>query len=253
MSQSLRHPIILDIARRDGRVSVEELAREMQVSVQTIRRDLHDLADAGQLTRVHGGAVLPSGVANIGYSDRRDLNSAAKSKMAQHCASLIPNGGSVFLNIGTTTEAVARALLQHENLLVVTNNLNVANILAANPACDVVVVGGTLRRSDGGLIGALTMRMIEQFKVDIAVIGCSAVDNKGTMLDYDLAEVGVSQTILRQSRSAILMADASKFQRTAPVCIGSLADVDRVITDQPLSAGLAEYCASVGTVVTVPG
>ena len=133
MSQSFRRPGSLSIARRDGKVTVDGLAAHFGVTLQTIRRDLTDLADAGQLDRVHGGAVLPSGIANIGYEERRGLNHAAKTAIAARCAAAIPEDASAFPNIGTSTEAVARALLGHRKLMVITNNMNVANILVANP------------------------------------------------------------------------------------------------------------------------
>ncbi|MEO1398702.1 MAG: DeoR/GlpR family DNA-binding transcription regulator [Pseudomonadota bacterium] len=242
MSQTFRHPDILEIARQTGKVTVDGLAAHFGVTVQTIRRDLSDLAEAGKLERVHGGAILPSGVTNILYEERRALNATSKARIAQACAAHIPNGSSVFLNIGTTTEAVAQALLDHENLMVVTNNMNVATTLAANDACSVVVAGGTLRRSDGGLVGPLTSRTVEHFKVDIAVIGCSALDEGGDMLDFDLQEVGVSQTILRQCRRAFLVADVSKFARTAPARIASLAQIDTMFTDADVPEGLARRC-----------
>lgn len=242
MSQTFRHPEILEIARREGRVTVERLADYFSVTHQTIRRDLTDLADSGQLERVHGGAVLPSGTSNIGYEDRRALNETAKVAIARACAARIPPDSSVFLNIGTSTEAVARELLRHKNLLVVTNNMNVANILVANPDCQIVVTGGSLRRSDGGLVGNMTTQIIRQFKVDLAVVGCSALDADGDLLDFDFQEVGVSQAILEQARSAYLVADASKFQRTAPARIASMAEVDTFFTDAQPPAALIDRC-----------
>lgn len=254
MSQSFRQPEILDIARRDGLVTVEGLADHFGVTLQTIRRDLTDLADAGRLERVHGGAVLPSGTTNIGYEDRRTLNADRKTDIARLCAQDIPDDCSLFLNIGTSTEAVAHALLNHRNLLVVTNNMNVANILAANTGCDVIVAGGSLRRSDGGLVGPLTMDTIRQFKFDIAVIGCSALDQDGDLLDFDIQEVGVSQTIIAHSRRTFLVADQSKFQRSAPARIAALADIDTFYTDAPLSAPLTAQCRDWGVRVAVtPG
>ena len=109
MSQTIRHPEIIEIARRDGKVTVEDLSAHFGVTLQTIRRDLTDLAEAGRLERVHGGAVLPSGTSNIGYDERRQLNAEAKDAIGAACARAIPNKCSVFLNIGTTTEAVAWA------------------------------------------------------------------------------------------------------------------------------------------------
>ncbi|SIS82652.1 DeoR/GlpR family DNA-binding transcription regulator [Phaeovulum vinaykumarii] len=251
MSQTFRHPEILEIARREGRVTVEGLAEHFGVTHQTIRRDLSELAEAGRLERVHGGAILPSGVTNIGYEARRDLNAAAKAAIAERCAAAIPDEASVFLNIGTSTEAVARALLGHRNLMVVTNNMNVANILVASESCQVIVAGGVLRRSDGGLVGGVTQRMIEQFKVDFAVIGCSALDADGDLLDFDIQEVGVSQTILRQARRAFLVADQSKFQRTAPARIAPLSAIDTFFTDRALPGDLAARCTQWGTRVEI--
>ncbi len=251
MAQSFRQTDILDLARQQGKVTVEDLVARFGVTPQTIRRDLTELAESGQLERVHGGAMMPSGVTNIGYEDRRDLNPDAKAAIAQRCAADIPNDCSVFLNIGTSTEAVARALLQHRNLMVITNNINVANILVANPEIDIMLAGGMLRRSDGGLTGSMTTELIEQFKVDVAVIGCSALDHDGDLLDFDMQEVSVSQTILRQARKSFLVADHSKFQRTAPARIGSLGQIDTFFTDLALTLSLDRMCRDWGTEVVL--
>ncbi len=251
MSQSFRQPEILEIARREGRVTVEGLAEHFGVTLQTIRRDLSDLAEAGRLDRVHGGAVLPSGTANIGYEHRRGLNPEAKVAIAAACAAEISDDASIFLNIGTSTEAVARALLRHRGLMVVTNNMNVATILAENAEAQVIVTGGALRRSDGGLVGALTTRTIQQFKFDLAVIGCSALDETGDLLDFDLEEVGVNQNLLGRSRRTVLVADHSKFSRTAPARIASLREIDAFYTDAPPPAPVAQRCAEWGTRIVV--
>jgi DeoR family glycerol-3-phosphate regulon repressor len=251
VSQSFRQPDILEIARIEGKVTVEDLAERFDVTVQTIRRDLTELANAGKLERVHGGAILPSGVTNIIYEERRRLNEDAKQAIGRACAAAIPDNASVFLDIGTTTEAVARELLGHENLMVVTNNMNVANTLLSNKSCEIVVAGGTLRRADNGLVGNLTARTIENFKFDHAILGCSALDEDGDLLDFDIQEVVVGQTLLKRSREVFLVADHSKFKRSAPVRIGSLRDIDHVFTDRPLSASLTENCAAWGTAITV--
>ncbi len=251
MAQSFRQAEIIEIAQRDGKVTVEGLAEHFSVTLQTIRRDLAELGEHGKLERVHGGAILPSSIANIGYEDRRGLNQTGKEGIARACAALLPESSSIFLNIGTTTEAVARELRAHHDLMVVTNNMNVANILAQNEACQVILTGGALRRSDGGLVGNLTTETIRQFKFDYAVIGCSALDEEGDILDFDIQEVGVSQTIIRQSRKIILVADHTKFQRHAPARIGSLAEVDLFITDRPLPAPLTSACKNWGTEVIV--
>ncbi|WP_171131310.1 MULTISPECIES: DeoR/GlpR family DNA-binding transcription regulator [unclassified Ruegeria] len=251
MTQTFRHPEILDIARRDGKVTVEGLASHFGVTLQTIRRDLTDLAEAGRLERVHGGAVLSSGTTNIGYEERRALHRDSKRAIARACAAEIPNNASLFLNIGTSTEAVAEELRYHQNLLVVTNNMNVANILADSPGCEIIVTGGTLRRSDGGLVGNLAAETIRQFKFDLAVIGCSALDHEGDLLDFDIQEVSVSQTILRQSRSTFLVVDQTKLSRSAPARIASLADIDVVFTDHAFPQDLSQSCETWGTKLVI--
>ena len=246
MGTSFRKSEILDLARKDGRVEVDALAARFGVAVQTIRRDLGELAAEGKLARVHGGAIFPTGVENIQYEVRRQLEAPAKAAIAAAVAAEIQPNTALFLNIGTTTEAVARALVGHENITVITNNIHVATILAANPSCEIILTGGTLRRADGGLVGDLAIESVRQFKVDFAVIGCSAIDGDGDLLDFDLQEVRVSKAILAQARSKLLVADASKFARSAPARIASLAEVDAVFTNG-MPAPLVEACARWGT------
>ncbi|MGB0799630.1 MAG: DeoR/GlpR family DNA-binding transcription regulator [Planktomarina sp.] len=212
-------------------LSSQQLAQAMRVTVQTIRSDLRYLAQAGVLERTHGGAIAPSGVRHIEYTQRRNLNRSVKDKIARATARLIPNDSSIFLNIGTTTEAIAKALHHHQNLIVVTNNLNVATILASHPSAQVVVTGGQLRQTDGGLTGDLAVHTVQQFRVDYAIIGASALDASGDLLDFDPQEVRVTQTILDQARVSILVADGSKFQRVAPVRITSMQNLDHVVID----------------------
>ncbi|MES2843555.1 MAG: DeoR/GlpR family DNA-binding transcription regulator [Pseudomonadota bacterium] len=251
MALSFRQTEILELARAEGRVVVEDLAQRFDVTLQTIRRDLSELADAGHLDRVHGGAVARTGVANIGYEQRRRMNEAAKAAIARACAQAIPENCSIIMNLGTTTEAVARELLTHRNITVITNNMNVANILVANPGCDIMVAGGALRRIDGGLVGELTTQFFEQFKVDVAVIGTSALDHDGDLLDFDLAEVRVSKAIIRQARRTFLVVDHSKLDRSAPARLASLSEIDTVFTDRALPNDLARKCAEWGTSVHV--
>ncbi|MCK0168567.1 DeoR/GlpR family DNA-binding transcription regulator [Jannaschia sp. S6380] len=251
MVSNFRQTEILDQARRDGRVTVDGLARQFDVTVQTIRRDLAELAETGKLERVHGGAVIPSGVINIVYEERRRLNAKGKAALARACAERVPDGASVFMNIGTTTEAVARELLDRDNLLVVTNNINIANILSANRGCEIVLAGGQLRHSDGGLVGGFTAELVRHFKFDIAILGCSALDGDGDLLDFDAQEILVSQTAIARARQVFVAADHSKLDRNAPVTICSLADVTALFTDVALPPDLATRARDWGTEVVI--
>ncbi|MBU3031216.1 DeoR/GlpR family DNA-binding transcription regulator [Paracoccus marinaquae] len=253
MALNIRQMEILDLARATGRVGVEDLAGRFEVTLQTIRRDLGELADQGMLDRVHGGAVMRSGVSNIGYEERRRMNDEAKAAIARACAAQIPDNCSIVINLGTTTEAVARELLSHRNLTVITNNMNVANILVANESCEIMVAGGALRRSDGGLVGDLTTEFMAQFKPDYAIIGTSALDADGDLLDFDMAEVRVSRAIAGLARKTYLVTDVSKLERSAPIRIISIGDLDSVFVDKPLLSSLMQRCVEWGTRVIVAG
>lgn len=239
---SPRQSDILAMARAQGRVGVDELAARFEVSPQTIRKDLNELCDRKLMTRVHGGAVVASGVENVAYEARRFISQPEKRAIGEAAARLIPNNASLFINIGTTTEEVARALMQHEGLLVITNNLNVATLLYRQPKIEVVVAGGPVRRADGGLIGSTTVDFIKQFKVDYAVIGASAIDEDGALLDFDIREVRVSRAIIDNARQVMLVADRMKLERAAPIRIGHLSEIDVFVTDELASPALRSLC-----------
>jgi Transcriptional regulators of sugar metabolism len=227
-----RQTQILDLARRVGRVGVDELAARFEVTPQTIRRDLNELCERKLLARVHGGAVAQSGVENMEYGARRSIAADEKALIGRCAARLVPDEASLFINIGTTTEAVAHALLQHRGLMVITNNINVANVMRVQPGFEVVIAGGVVRQADGGIVGEAAVDFIRQFKVDYAIIGASAIDDDGALLDYDFREVKVAQAIIANARHVILVADATKFERTAPVRIAHLSQVDTFVTDR---------------------
>ena len=207
---SHRQTEILNIARAFGRVMVEDLARRFEVSAQTIRKDLNDLCDQRSLTRIHGGAIIASGVENLAYEARRFVAAEEKKAIGAAAAARIPNGCSLFINIGTTTEEVASALTSHEDLLVITNNLNVAMLLYRHPRIEVIVAGGAVRRADGAVVGSTAISLIGQFKVDYAIIGASAIDEEGALLDFDYREVQAAQAIIANARSVMLVADSTK-------------------------------------------
>ncbi|MGH6715269.1 MAG: DeoR/GlpR family DNA-binding transcription regulator [Bradyrhizobium sp.] len=238
-----RHLEIIELAKSSGRVLVEDLAVRFSVSPQTIRKDLNDLCDRRLLTRTHGGALFQSGIENVEYEARRKIASREKSAIGRAAATLIPDNASLFINIGTTTEAVGQALLDRRGLMVITNNINVANSLRVYSSIEVVIAGGVVRRSDGGIVGEAAVDFIEQFKVDFAVIGTSAIDHDGALLDFDFREVKVAQAIIANARHVILVADSTKFERTAPVRIGQLSQVNTFITDRCDYEGIRRICS----------
>ncbi len=177
MQPNPRQLTLLSVVQAQGSVTVEQLAETLGVTLQTVRRDVQRLADEGLLARFHGGVRVPSSTTeNIAHQQRENLNAEGKSCIARAVAAAVPNDCSLILNIGTTTEAIARALLHHSGLRVITNNLNVASILSTNPQCEVIVVGGVVRGRDQGIVGEAAVDFIRQFKVDLALIGISGIE-----------------------------------------------------------------------------
>jgi DeoR family glycerol-3-phosphate regulon repressor len=237
-----RQSEILAMLRQSGRVGVDELATHFGVTLQTIRRDLNELSEANALVRVHGGAMIASGVANLAYEARQLVAQQSKRRIGEAAARLVPDNASLLINIGTTTEEVAKALGGHSGLLVITNNLHVASELYRNAAMQVIVTGGSIRQGDGGIVGAVTVAQIEKFRVDLAIIGASAIDADGTLLDFDVHEVESSRAIIEHARRVVLVADSSKFSRSAPVKIGNLSEIDIFVTDRLPSEEIADMC-----------
>lgn len=246
-----RQADILSLARDVGKVSVDRLAERYDVTPQTIRKDLNELCDRRLLQRVHGGAVVYSGIENMGYEARRMLAPDEKRSIGERAAALVPDNCSLFVNIGTTTEQVAAALTNHRGLMVVTNNINVANILRQYPGIEVVIAGGVVRHADGGIVGEAAVEFINQFKVDYAVIGVSAIDEDGALLDYDYREVSVARAIIDNARHVILVADRMKLARTAPVRIGHISQINTFVTDGSLPKALAGLCEESGVDVLI--
>lgn len=232
----------MEYIRQRGAVQVDPLARAFSVTPQTIRRDLNSLYKLELLQRVHGGAVIRDSVENLGYRARKEIMKEEKDAIAQRAAQIIPNNSSLIINIGTTTEKVAEHLCDHSDLLVITNNINVASILWPTTSFEVMIASGTIRHEDGGIVGSSTEDFINRFKVDYAVIGCSAIDKDGEILDYDLREVRVAQTIMRRARHVILVTDSMKFNRTAPIKLGELNQIEHLVTDEGIPDEMQAYC-----------
>jgi DeoR family transcriptional regulator, glycerol-3-phosphate regulon repressor len=239
---SPRQQQIMALAKQAGSVGVDDLSARFEVTPQTIRKDLNELCVGRLLARTHGGAMLTSGAENVAYEARRQIAAPEKRLIGERAAGMIPNNCSLFINIGTTTEEVARALLNHEGLLVITNNIHVATMLAPSPRIDVIIVGGTVRRTDGGIVGEAAVDAISQFKVDYAVMGVSAIDDDGALLDFDVREVRAAQAIMNNSRHVMLVSDNMKFSRSAPVRIGHISQIDIFVTDTEPPEKVLETC-----------
>ncbi|NMP28420.1 DeoR/GlpR family transcriptional regulator [Rahnella sp. SAP-1] len=232
MKQMQRHDAIVELVRQQSYVSTEELVEHFAVSPQTIRRDLNDLAEQNKIHRHHGGAALPSSSVNTAYNERKIMWSEEKARIAARVASQIPDGATLFIDIGTTPEAVAHALLNHKNLRIVTNNLNVATLLTAKEDFRILLAGGEVRSRDGGIMGEATIDFISQFRLDFGILGISGIDMDGSLLEFDYHEARIKRAIIENSRNVMLVVDHSKFGRNAMVNLGNMSLIDAMFTDQ---------------------
>jgi len=239
-----RHRQIQRLVQAKGFITIDALAREFGVTPQTVRRDINTLSRLNLIQRFHGGAGAASSTENVAYSQRKILCYQEKLKIAQMVARQIPDHASLFINIGTTTEAIAQALSNHQRLRVITNNLNVATIMSTNENFEVIVAGGLVRHRDCGIIGEAAIDFIQQFRVDYGIIGISGIDIDGTLLDFDYREVRAARAIIDNSRKVLLAADYTKFGRNAMVRLGNIAEIDALFTDQPPPSALVEVLAN---------
>jgi DeoR family glycerol-3-phosphate regulon repressor len=232
LSQQARHELIVELVDSRGFVSIDDLASHFDVTPQTIRRDINNLASENRLRRFHGGASAAPSTQNTEYTKRKQMLSPEKARIAKEVARHIPDDASLFINIGTTNEAIAGELLSHTGLKIITNNLHVAAIVSGKEDFDVIIAGGKVRSRDGGIIGEATLDFVQQFRVDFAVIGISGIDEDGSLLEFDYQEVRVAQALIRNSRQVLLACDHSKFGRQAMIRLGDVSEVHVLVTDR---------------------
>lgn len=242
---------ILSALSREGQIDVDALVQRFGVAPQTIRRDLTALVQAGLVSRTHGSARLVATSGASSYETRRLRNLRAKAAIAETAAALVPDGASVAINVGTTTEQVARALMRHKNLTVVSNNTHIIQILRGASLRSLVVIGGEVRPEDGAVVGADAVAALSNYKVDLAIIGASALDPDGSALDFDVREVAVARAILANARETLLVADATKFDVRAPNRICDLTDLTYVVLDRAPPAAFRAAAETAGTQIFI--
>ncbi len=248
-----RQQQVLQLAREHGYVTVEDLADRLAVTHQTIRRDINFLCDQGILARFHGGAAWRSSVANVPYEARRDSLTQEKQAIARAVAAEIPDNSSVFIDIGTTAEAVAVHLASSKGLRVVTNNINVVNLLAKNETVEMVICGGVVRSRDLAIWGPTATEFITRFQFDYAILGVVGISQDGSILDFSVDEEPLTQAIIKSGRHVYVVADHTKFGRHAMVKVAHLSQISAVFTDAAPSPQWLELMENLGVRTVVSG
>ncbi len=237
-----RQSEILMLLRRDGTMRVGALAAHFDVSQQSIRKDLTALENAGLVRRVHGAVVIGGGEEYSRYSDRRLIAQREKRAIGLQVARLVPDHATVFIKSGTTTEIVAHSLAGHTGLTVILDNVATADVVRHYQGCEVLIVGGRVRRAEGAVVGDTVAEFIRQFRVSHAVVSAAAVGSNGELLGYRLSEAPIVRAVIETAQQVIVPVDSSKFGQTAPIFLGQLAEIDLLVTDHMRDPKVAEIC-----------
>ena len=228
--RSGRQTAILEAVRRNGSASVSELAKEFGVTQQTIRRDLKILNDNGLLQKGFGGAFASPGVVQYGRGERQNLLVSVKRRLVQALEQFLQPNSTMFVGLGTTFDSLHEILTRHPGVFIATPNLEVAYSCAMKTDASVYIYGGYVRSKDPTVL-TVSDGSRDRFKFDIAVLGASAIDEDGAVLEFDPLEVELVHAILPQSRQIILVAHEEKFGKRAPHRVTSLNAVDVLITN----------------------
>lgn len=235
---------IFEIVGRDGAASVEVLAETFDVSVETIRRDLSDLASTGALHKVRGGARRITLTTEGSFEERRFEQAGAKAAIARTLADILEAGDTIFLDTGTTTLACAEALARHDGLTIITNSFFIAQRLGADVGRHkVYVLGGAWHASNAETVGPLAIEQIGRFQADHAVLGVAALDAEAGAMDADFDEAQIARAMIDHARHVIVLAHGEKFGRRAAFRVCRLNEIDMLVSDRepdgPLAAALA--------------
>ncbi|MBE1283338.1 MAG: DeoR family transcriptional regulator [Rhodobacteraceae bacterium] len=232
--------ILRALQRAGGSCRVSYLARELDVSNETIRRNIRTLEDRGLVRKVHGGVHLVEDVIEPPFQSRMSTHADEKSRLAAAVAETISDGDSVFLDIGSTTAYVALALKERSNLFVVTNSIFVAQTLATRNGNRVFMAGGELRAHDGGAFGAEAMDLVRRLNVQFAVFSVGAVNAEFGFMLHDLDEANIARIAAENAQVRIVVADSDKFNKRAPVSLEQSARIDLLFTDAKPPSSIAE-------------
>ena len=244
---SSRQNQIIELVRGQGYASIEMMADRFGVSQQTVRRDIIFLSENNLLQRHHGGAGLPSGINSLAYSNRKVRHAREKQLIGNAIAAQIPNGASLYIDIGTTMEAVANALLEHDGLRVITNHIGVVSILCEKTDFEIVLTGGLVRNRDRAVTGESTTVLLRQFRVGYGIFGIGSLTDDGQLLDYDYRDAQASRAALEISRLKFAAADHSKFNADAMMPFAHVSEIDRLFTNQQPPAPIMDALRQGGT------
>lgn len=246
-----RQSEILKSVRLYGTCTVGKLAEDLNVSDETIRRDVRSLVEEGLVLKVHGAIVAPDHLREDPFQLRLQENRDEKLRIASRAAEMVSQGESLMLDTGSTTTYVAHSLMSHRNLFAITNSVEVARSLAAQNGNRVYMAGGELRADDGAAFGETATDFVSQFQVSKAFLSIAAISAENGFMDNELWEAEYSRTVIQQANQVIMVADHTKFDRRALVQVCGFKDVDTLITTRTPPPAVAENLEAAGVELIV--
>jgi len=231
-----------------GRASITELAEELKVSEETVRRDLNVLHEKGLVVKVHGGAITPDRP-GLGTYEKRQLSQASeKRRIALAATKLFTPGSSIMIDAGSTPELVAEYLAPRGAYTVITNSMTIARQFWRNSdGSTVIMLGGELRVDTEDTLGEITLNQLAGFNADHAILAAAGVSETGDIMRYRIDEVMIARAMVARAREVTIVADHTKFESIAPMNICGLQQVTNLVTDRPVSDSFAELAARSGT------
>ena len=246
-----RQEKLLQLVADKDYCTVEELAELLQVSTQTIRRDIKKLSEKKLVLRHHGCVRSLSSTVNLDYEIRKVSETIEKNAIGERIAQMIPNNSTIFITVGTTAEVIANHLLKRNDLQIMTNSLRVANILHTNKSFDVLIPGGRIRASNGGIAGTEVMDFIKNFRFDYLITSAGSMDEDGTLLEYDLNETAIAQSVMKSARHLFIALDSTKFVPKGSIELGNIKDATILFIDKEPPSDIQNMLDSSGVQVEI--
>lgn len=235
MNSTDRKTYIIDYLEENYSVKINQLSKDLKVTRETVRKDLYELEKEGLIRKVLGGAVIENTKLNSTYEKRKLENYVGKQKMAKKAAAFIEQHDTIYLDYGTTVYCLAEEVLKLGHVTVVTNSIQIVNLLLKNPTIDIIVLGGMLRKNEDSLSGSFGLSNMEKLFVNYGFFSGGGIDPEFGLTNHNLGEAEISREMSKRCQTKIVLADQSKYRNVSLNQVADISEIDFIITDQAIS------------------
>ena len=235
MNSADRKKFIVDYLEENYSVKINQLSKDLKVTRETVRKDLYELEKQGLIRKVLGGAVIENSKLKSTYEKRKLENYEEKQMIAQKAISFIEPNDSIYLDYGTTVYYLAEEILKMGNVTVVTNSIQIVNLLLKNPTIDIIVLGGLLRKNEDSLSGSFGLSNMDKLSVNYGFFSGGGVDPEFGLTNHNLGEAEISREMFQKSQTKIVLVDHTKYRNVSLNQVAETKDIDFIITDQSVT------------------